>query len=192
MAGPRQFKTPSGKHVGYVSKASIVMTSTTRIEKIRYLLAIHPMSSAKQLKDFNETGHITISILPTNVSIFLVFQSNPRRKDTLSTATLVNCFWETLSTWPSFLNLSHHTKDWCSYCTFSIKKKASRHPRAPGSLSGGRRMISSKLLMSSRPSEIQERKITSTSTCYLTVLPRPVFTQKKSNTYFIIFCTNAA
>ena len=125
MAGPRQFKTPSGKHVGYVSKASIVMTNTTRIEKIRYLLAIHPMSSAKQLKDFNETGHITISILPTNVSIFLVFQSNPRRKDTLSTATLVNCFWEMLSTWPSFLNLSHHTKDWCSYIFYQKEGIAS-------------------------------------------------------------------
>ena len=76
MAGPRQFKTPSSKHVRYVSKASIVMTSMTRIDQIRYLLAIHLMSSAKQLKDFNETGHITISILATNVMIFpeILFQ----------------------------------------------------------------------------------------------------------------------
>lgn len=74
---------------------------------------------------------------------------------------------------------------------FPIKKKTSRHPRAPGSLSGGRRMISSKLLMSSRPSENPRKK----NNIHLNMLPHcsvcsspPCFHPKKNQTHMLHQC----
>ena len=176
MAGPRQFKTPSSKHVRYVSKASIVMTSMTRIDQIRYLLAIHLMSSAKQLKDFNETGHITISILATNVMIFpeILFQpplwnGHLMLSRTFLHITIGKHFLETLSLLAILSEpVPPHERLVQLHFLSKRRHRVIQEPLVAYQADGG--WSARNCSCPQGRVKIQERKITSTSSCCLTLL----------------------